>query len=203
MNWLDTADGIRLTQDAYLEDVDARLHGADGFPSWKLERRQAYWEEGFPSWDAFMAGDWERSLALYDELRPGLLELGRTAARHRSPFCRVRVVEPPLSAYLLWELHVLRVRAECCKSIRVVDAAALAPPEAGGPLPDALSLCGQVMYHTRYTRDGVPDGAVRLTGPAAVRSYETVVRALHASGEDIERYVRREVLPLGPPKSAG
>ena len=33
---------------------------------WKLERRQAFREPGDPSWEAFAAGDWARSLKLND-----------------------------------------------------------------------------------------------------------------------------------------
>ena len=187
-DWRQAPGGIRLTQDCYVREVDERLWSADGVGSWKLERRQEYWEEGFPSWDAFAAGDWERSMALYEELRPGLLELGRMSARHQTAFRRVRIVERPLSAYLRWELAVLRIRAQCWESIRVVDAASLPSVESDRPLIDALSLCGQTLYHTLYTDEGRPDGAVRFTDPAVIHDYEVMVRALYDAGEDLDRF---------------
>jgi hypothetical protein len=187
-DWRQARGGTRLTQDSYVREVDERLWSADGADSWKLERRQEYLEAGFPSWEAFAAGDWERSMALYDELRPGLIELGRISAEHKTVFRRVRVVERPVSVYLRWELAVLRVRAQCWESIRVVDAAALRSVEAGGPLVDALSLCGQTFYHTLYTSDGRPDGAVRFTDPAVIHDYEVMVRALYDAGQDLDRF---------------
>ena len=100
----------------------------------------------------------------------------------------MRIVERPLSAYLRWELAVLRIRAQCWESIRVVDAASLQPVESDGPLIDALSLCGQTLFHTLYTDEGKPDGAVRFTDPAVIRDYEVMVRALYEAGEDLDRF---------------
>jgi hypothetical protein len=60
---LEPASGSRLSQDEYGRDFAARLWLADGADSWKLERMQFYDEAGFPSWDAFAAGDWERACA--------------------------------------------------------------------------------------------------------------------------------------------
>jgi hypothetical protein len=81
-----------------------------------------------------------------------------------------------------------------------LDAAAL---QADRPLPDALSLCGEVIYHTLYTDKGVPDGAIRLTDPTAVNSYQVMVRDLYARGEDLDSYFQRAVRPLPPPRPAG
>jgi len=59
---LASSAGTRLTQAEYERDFGARLWLADGADLWKLERRQYYDETGFPSWDAFAAGDWAAAL---------------------------------------------------------------------------------------------------------------------------------------------
>ncbi len=46
-HWRQAPGGTRVTQDSYAREVDERLWSADGVDSWKLERRQEYWEEGF------------------------------------------------------------------------------------------------------------------------------------------------------------
>ena len=49
-------------------------------------------------------------------------------------------------------------------------------------------LCGQTLFHTLYTDEGKPDGAVRFTDPAVIRDYEVMVRALYEAGEDLDRF---------------
>ena len=104
--------GTLLGQDEYVRDFGSRLWLADGADSWKVERMQFYDETGFPSWDAFAAGDWERSVELYDELRPALLSFNQQHAEHHAQFRRIRVVEAAISPYAQWEMYCLRVRSE-------------------------------------------------------------------------------------------
>jgi hypothetical protein len=66
----DPASGTRLGQDEYGHDFGDRLWLADGADTWKLERMQFYDETGFPGWDAFTEGDWDRSMEMYETLRP-------------------------------------------------------------------------------------------------------------------------------------
>ena len=68
----DPSSGTWLSQDEYGRDFADRLWLADTRDTWKLERRQFYDETGFPSWDALAAGDWDRSMELYAEMRPEL-----------------------------------------------------------------------------------------------------------------------------------
>lgn len=59
----DPESGVWLGQDEYTRDFEARSWLSDGADSWKLERMQFYDETGFPSWDAFVAGDVVSDLA--------------------------------------------------------------------------------------------------------------------------------------------
>ncbi len=69
---------------------------------WKVERGQSFCEPDEPSWRALVRGDWERAIALPERYRPDF--------------------DYPISPYLQWELHFLRVRAEAFERIRIVTA---------------------------------------------------------------------------------
>jgi hypothetical protein len=128
--------GVRLGQPEYQEDFGRRMGLGDGADSWKIKRLQAYDESGFPSWEAFLAGDWEAALALIEAERAGFARFyGGFAARGAS-FRRVRIVEAPVSAYVQWELaeaavdvvrgaRVLRVFEDVLGGARLDDAAGL------------------------------------------------------------------------------
>ena len=196
----DPASGARLAQDEYVRDFGARLWLADGVDSWKLERMQFFDETGFPSWDAFAAGDFDRSLELYEDLRPELLAFNRRHAERHARFRRVRVVTAEISPYLHWEMYCLRIRAECGESIRVVPASRLASLEAAvGTVPELVSLCGATLYVTVYDAAARPDGGRRFTDPGIVAQYEAFARDLCESGEDLEAYFDREIAPHPPP----
>jgi hypothetical protein len=190
--------GVPLGQAEYQRDFGERTWLADGADSWKIERRQAYDETGFPSWEAFVAGDWSAALALIEEERPGFAEFYRRFAARGAAFRRVRIVEAPVSPYVQWEFQVLRVRAECGELCRVLDAERIADLETHGPLPELVSLCGRTLYRTLYT-NGVPAGATRFTDPALIGRYEQFAARLYASGEDLGAYFQRAIARLPPP----
>ena len=50
----------------------------------------------------------------------------------------MRVVEEPFTTYLRWQLHSLRVQAECGERIRVVPADAVALFERRERLPEVV-----------------------------------------------------------------
>jgi hypothetical protein len=138
----DPSSGTRLSQDEYTRDFGDRLWLADEADTWKLERPQFYDETGFPSWDAFAAGNWDRSLELYEAMRPELRSFFRKYEERGSRFCRIRVIETPLTPYLQWEMHCLRIRAQCGEHIRVVPASRLSGLEPPSRLvPELVSLC--------------------------------------------------------------
>jgi hypothetical protein len=196
---LNAAAGVRLTAEIYREDLHKRRWLADGVDCWKLERAQHFTEAGFASWDAFAAGEWGCSMELYEALRPELTRLADEQALHRSHFHRVRVVEEPLCAYMLWELHCFRVRAERSETIRIISAGQVADLEAAGPLPELVVVCGQTLYQVVYTGDGVPDGAIRFTDPGVVAAHEEFIRSLFDAGEEFASYFERAVAPLPVP----
>jgi hypothetical protein len=195
---LDSAAGVALGQAEYQRDFAARMWLADGLDSWKIERLQAYDETGFPSWEAFVAGDWPTALALIEGEQAGFLEFHRRFAVRGAAFRRVRIVERPISAYVQWEFQVLRVRAECGEHCPVLTAAQAAEFEVSGPLPELVSLSGRTLYRTLYAQ-GVPDGAIRFTDPALIARYEQFAARLYALGEDITAYFDREIAPLPVP----
>jgi hypothetical protein len=196
----DRSSGTLLSQAEYQRDFEDRLWLASRSDTWKLERRQFYDETGFPSWDAFAAGNWGRSLELYEDLRPELRSFFGQYAERGSRFCRIRVIETPLTPYLHWELYCLRVRAQCGEHIRVVPAGRLAGLESPGrPVPELVSLCGLTLYATEYDDAAQPAGARRFTDGRVIAGYEEFARSLFCDGEDLRAYFDREIAALPPP----
>src|SRR5258706_9638397 len=132
----DVFDRIRHAQGTTME---ARDYHADFFHNfetargviWKVERAQYFAEPDVPSWVAFQEGDWERSMALIEDMRSGFA----TDYPPHAEFRRIRVVDEPLTPYMRWELPILKLRADLCERIRVVSAAAVHDLEAREPLP--------------------------------------------------------------------
>ncbi|MFI0780624.1 DUF6879 family protein [Streptomyces sp. NPDC021212] len=102
--------GERLTRDAYKRDFREREARIRDAASWKLERRQHFEEQGSPSRDALRRGQWEEALRLLEDRRDALRAAAQEDAQHGHTFHRVRVVEPPLTPYMQWELHSHRQR---------------------------------------------------------------------------------------------
>jgi hypothetical protein len=191
--------GLRLSLKDYALDFVQRRYLADGVDCWKLERAQHFTETGFPSFEAFVAGDWQRAMDLYADLRGELASLADEQESHGSQFHRVRIVAEPLSPYMIWELHCFRIRAERLEKIHVVPAELVRDLEANGPLPELVTLCGQTLYRVMYTEDGTPDGAVRFTDPGVITAYEELIRSLYEVGEDFTSYFDRRVAHLPVP----
>lgn len=194
-----SVDGVHLDQASYERDFGENLWAVEGADCWKLERMQEYSEVGFPSWEAFMAGDWSLALRLYEEERPAIVAFQEKLRRRGSHFNRVRIVAEPLTPYLRWELHCLRLRAACGEGIRVVHASAISAFEPSGPLPELVSLGGRVLYQTQYNERAEPDGAVRCADSDVVSTYEAFTRGLYEAGEDVESYFARAIAHLPPP----
>ncbi|WP_329084786.1 DUF6879 family protein [Streptosporangium sp. NBC_01469] len=195
------AQGEKLVREAYRRDFrqrDALIRNRD---SWKFERRQHFEEQGSPSRDAFRRGDWDEALRLLNERRDDLLALTREDERRGSFFHRVRVVETPLTPYIRWELHSLRLRAECGERIRVIGVEKVAASEKAAPLPEVVILGGQTLYHVLYTTAGVPDGAVRYTDPGFIAGWEKYIKDLYEGGEDVISYFDRELAHLHSPRT--
>ncbi|MEU8130009.1 DUF6879 family protein [Micromonospora sp. NPDC049049] len=191
--------GERLRLEDYWADFDDRFWrtGAPGF--WKLERQQTFKEPGDEGWQAFADGRWEDSLRILDARRPDFQSYYRRIAENGFATRRVRVVEEPLTPYLQWELHVLRLRHEYGGLTRVVGADAPAAAESGGQLPEIYTLGTEVMYEAVYDADGVLAAARRWRDPKLVAGCQSFIESLYHRGEPLDEYFARVVAPMGPP----
>ncbi|MGW1139212.1 DUF6879 family protein [Streptomyces zhihengii] len=196
-------DSVRLDRPTYHADL-GRIYsgGGIGFLN-KLERGQHFQERGFPSWEAFAAGDWERALTLADERREEyaqeLDKASRSGVRHR----RLRIVEFPVTPYVQWEPHVLRVRVDVGDEIRVLDAGDIADIERTRPVPEVVVLGDEVMYEVVYDAEGNADGARRYDNRSLVRETNAGFDALWERGEEFPAFFDREIAELAPPQVTG
>lgn len=198
-----SGDSVRLDRPAYHADL-GRIYseGGIGFLN-KLERGQHFREHGFPSWEAFAAGDWERALVLADERREEyaqeLAKASRSGVRHR----RLRVVEFPVTPYVQWELHVLRVRVDVGDDIRILDARAITDIERTRPVPEVVVLGDEAMYEVVYDTEGNADGARRYDDRSLIRQTNAGFDALYERGEGFFAFFDREITGLAPPRVTG
>jgi hypothetical protein len=191
----------RLDRPAYHEDF-YRVFSSGIRHMNKLERGQHFKERGFASWEAFAAGEWDAAIELIEERRAGYAQQMREAERLGVLQRRLRVVEFPLTPYVQWELHVLRVRTQEGDPIRVLDAAAIADIEKRHPVPEVVVLGDVVMFEVRYDADGNADGANRFTDPSLIAETSAGFDALYARAQEYEPFFAREVAPLPPPATA-
>ncbi|MFI0729728.1 DUF6879 family protein [Streptomyces sp. NPDC021225] len=196
---LPLSQGERLSLEAYRSEYRQRRAELRDRHSWKFERQQEF-EERDDSWEAFCRGHWEESLRLLGEEREALLKTAQRDRERGTAFHRVRVAEEPLTPYMQWELHALRVQSEAGKKIRVVTPAALGSLETTGPLPEVVVVGGQVLYQVVYTEAGVLDGAIRFTDTELTKRWERFIKELYEAGEDLLSYFERRVAHLSPPQ---
>ncbi|MFD7652845.1 DUF6879 family protein [Actinosynnema sp. NPDC059797] len=186
--------GTRLTPDEYLEDFGREFWHDNGGVNWKLERRQEFVEADNESWEASRRNDWTRSLHLLEERRAKVADYERRIADSGMEVRRVRVVEQPISSYLLWELSSLHVRHQVGGKIRVVGPEQVAPFENGGAvLPELFLLGRQIAYQVLYDEQGALAGAVKCVVPDEVEHWKALVADLYDHGEELGAFFRREV----------
>ncbi|MCZ7422968.1 hypothetical protein O7605_26035 [Verrucosispora sp. WMMA2121] len=197
---LDGDPGELLTLDDYWADFEKRFWktGPPGF--WKLERQQTFKEPNEEGWQAFAAGRWDESLRILDARRPEFEGYYRRIADSGFATRRVRVVREPLTPYLQWELHVLRLRHEYGGLTRVVGPDRVADVEAEDPLPEIYTLGTDVMYEAVYDADGVLEAARRWRNPRVVTRCQEFMESLYHDGEPLDEYFARAVAPLEPPR---
>lgn len=197
---LDGLSGDRLTRPEYHEDVAKRRARADGHPSWKLERQQHFVEPYDESWQAFARGDWDEALRLIEADRDRLKEKMHDAVERGTVWYRVRVVEEPIAPYLQWELHALRLQAECDERIRVVGPEQIRGYEGEKPLPELVSPDAESVFRVIYDASGQADGAVRYTDPGVAVRCREFIRQLFDVGEEMIDFFDRRVARLAPPR---
>lgn len=139
---------------------------------------------------------------LIEAERDSLLDLSRTAADHRCRLLRVRVVEQPLTPCLHWELHLLRVRAQCGELISVFGPEHIARYEHNDPLPELITPGPDTVYDIGYNTKGEADGAVRYVDPDIRNRTADFIGSLYELGEDVEEFFARQVAVLHPPQGA-
>lgn len=181
--------GQDLGLDDYFTDFDARFWKVA--TSWKLERRQDFQEPDVPSWVAMAEGDRDRSLALAEAMRPGIAAHQQCLDEHSIVQRRVRIVELPLTDYLWWELHVLRIRAELGERIRVLPPEAVASIEAHAPVPEVIVLGDEIVYEVRYDEEGIVSGAKLITDPSVAGSCRSELAMFWQRAEDLHGFIDR------------
>jgi hypothetical protein len=168
-------------------------------PVWKLERSQLFHEpDDDPSWQAFVAGEWDRALAALESDWPNARTEMDGYSRQGSELRRLRVVERPVSPYVQWEMHWFKILVEEGTAIRVLDAEQLGDRERGGPLPEIV-VDEHALYHVTYDADWKAIGARRIDDPDVMRGATMEIAQLWAEGEPFVDYFDREIAPLPPP----
>lgn len=194
--------GSRLASAQYSADYRRRYEKISDTTSWKFERQQTFIEPADESWQEFERGNWEASLARFNDRRPALLAEAREDAARGIELYRVRIVAEPISRYLLWELNVLKVRAECGEKIRVVDAELIADVERNGVLPEILTLGDDTVYQILYDDSGALDGAIRSTDQADVERWVSFMEKLYENGEELDSFFARRIAGRRPSNAA-
>jgi hypothetical protein len=163
---------------------------------WKLERRQHFREPYNKSWVAFDRGDWDEALRLTRDAVPEI-----TKQTQQKPYCahRIRVVELPLSPYLLWEFQPLKIRAEAGDDIRILGPEAVAHLEGDEELPEIVGLGNTVMFEVIYDSAGTPDGARQINDPELIAACRREFENLFPQGEPLSAFFDREVAGKRPP----
>jgi hypothetical protein len=197
---LDGAVGERMELADYYADFERHFWGIDSLGFWKLERQQYFQEPGYESWEAFARGEWEESLRLLEVGRADMDAYHRRIDERGFVARRVRVVEEPITEYVQWELHALRVRDQCGGSVRVVGPADVAALEATGMLPEIYTLGSAVMYEAVYDERGVLEHARRFTDSGLIARCQRFIAGLYAAGEPEERYFTDRVAALPAPR---
>jgi hypothetical protein len=199
---LDRSLGHRLTVADYRADFRKTFWAIDEHNFWKLERAQTFREPGDESWEAFERGDWPLALRLIEERRDAFRDDARRMSEIGLTSYRVRVVAQPITEYLQWELHLLRLMGECSDRIRVVGPDAVKHLEHADVVPEVVTLGGAVTYEVLYDEGGVLEGGVRFADREVTTRCRQTIEGLYASGEDIDAFFVREVAHLPPPHIA-
>jgi hypothetical protein len=191
--------GIALDGEAYSSQYDDEMERVTG-AIWKLERAQAFAEDDDdPAWQAFLAGKWERSLAVFESERAVRVTEAAGYARQGSEFRRVRIVEHPVSAYLQWELHALKISDESGLLVRVLDASKVRDLEYDQQLPELVIVGDQVVFEVCYDERWKWCGARRIDDRKVIEQAAAEMARLWVMAEPLAVYFAREIAPLPVP----
>lgn len=195
------AEDLDLTR--YSDDFQRHFWASD--ISWKLERQESFREPRVASWAAMERGDWDTAMRLIEAMRSRRVEHQRKLDRKGITQRRIRMVGRPVTPYLQWELHALRLWAELGEQIRVRPVETVRNLERVRQLPEILVLGGEsrrhpVMYEIVY-HEGELAGARKFTERALIDECRAEIAALWRHGEDLLRYFDREIAALPPPST--
>jgi hypothetical protein len=190
--------GETLDLDTYMQEFRANWDHIEDF-FWKLERIQSFREPGFPSWEAWVAGSWDKALALLRERQPTVIEEFQQDAARGIEFRRVRIIEYPISPYLQWEMHAYKFRVQAGERLRVLEASRLGDLEADGPLAEVVILGTKVLYEVVYDDTNAPHSGRRIIDPIVIRACRAQMASLWEQAEDFLPFFEREIAPLPPP----
>lgn len=196
---LGNSTGERLELADYWPDFERQFWRTKSPGFWKLERGQVFREPGEPSWVAFAEGSWHEALRIIESKRPEFRRYYARIANAGFVNRRVRVVEFPITRYLQWELHVLRLRHEHGGLTSVVTVDQVSHLEHDGPLPEIYTLGTEVMYEAVYGPDGELAAANRFTDRAQIAACQRLIESLYRMGEPLDAFFERAVAPLEPP----
>jgi hypothetical protein len=182
---------------AYHNDANQYWERIDKFD--KLERLQHFREPENQSWEAFVAGRWVEAQQIRRRNRSTVAAEFAEDARRGIVSRRVRVVEIPVTPYLQWELHGLKLRAECGENIRVVDLKTIAHYEISEAVPELIFMGSLAMYKICYDESGLLRGAQKFTDPDLISGCQADFNALYRQGEELHTFFTREIEPLPPP----
>ncbi len=114
---------------------------------------------------------------------------------------RVRIVEQPVSAYLQWELHSLKITDECGRPVRVLDASQVKDLERDQQLPELVVLGHLVLFEVCYDENWAGCGARRIDDPEVIRRAAGEIAQMWAKAEPLAGYFAREIAPLPIPSA--
>jgi hypothetical protein len=98
----------------------------------------------------------------------------------------VRIVERPVSAYLQWELHALKISDESGLLVRVLDASKISDLERDHPLPELVIVGHQVLFEVRYDEHHwAAQGARRIDDPGVMEQAAAEMARLWAMAEPL------------------
>jgi len=196
---LDGATSERLPLASYYAEFETNYWRSADLGFWKLERQQTFKEPGYDSWEAFSRGDWKESLRLLEAGREEMTQYHQKGREHGFASRRIRVVEEPLSPYMQWELHALRVRAESGGPIHVIDVDKVVQYESGGLLPEIYTLGSHVMYEAVYDERGVLEAARKYVDRDLILRCQRFIEELYRAGEPLLDWFDGHVAHLPPP----
>jgi hypothetical protein len=155
----------------------------------KVERRQSYQEPGNPSYEALLAGDWERAVALaahtHDEDKQTYAELREKGVE----FLRLRILDFPITDYLRWEFEHYKVTSALGEDIRIVRLSDITELDARVGLSDFLLFDHDAVMIHDYGTDGILGGGWVTTSPIQLSEVDEIVTALTTEARPLAAFL--------------